>query len=40
MTWVDTQKQERVGNFKNHERKWRKQGQTPRVKIPDFPSLA
>jgi hypothetical protein len=40
VTWVDTQKQERVGNFKNHERKWRKQGQTPRVKIPDFPSLA
>jgi hypothetical protein len=38
--WVDTQKKERVGNFNNHGRKWRKQGQTPPVNIPDFPSLA
>lgn len=37
---VDTKKKERVGNFKNNGRKWRKRGQTPRVNIHDFPSLA
>jgi len=37
---VDTKKKERVGNFKNNGRKWRKKGQTPRVNVHDFPSLA
>lgn len=37
---VDTNKKERVGNFKNNGRKWRKKGQTPRVNVHDFPSLA
>ena len=37
---VDTKKKERVGNFKNTGRKWRKQGQAPEVNIHDFPSLA
>ncbi len=36
---VDTKKKERVGNFKNSGRKWRKKGQAPRVNIHDFPSL-
>ena len=37
---VDTKKKERVGNFKNGGRKWRKKGQAPRVNVHDFPSLA
>src|SRR5204863_9683454 len=37
---VDTKKQERVGNFKNNGRKWRKKGQPPKVNVHDFPSLA
>lgn len=37
---VDTKKKERVGNFKNTGRKWRKKGQAPKVNIHDFPSLA
>ena len=37
---VDTKKKERVGNFKNNGRKWRKKGQAPRVNVYDFPSLA
>ena len=37
---VDTKKKERVGNFKNSGRKWRKKGQAPRVNVHDFPSLA
>lgn len=37
---VDTKKKERVGNFKNHGRKWRKKGHAPKVNVHDFPSLA
>jgi hypothetical protein len=37
---VDTKKKERVGNFKNNGRKWRKKGQSPKVSVHDFPSLA
>jgi Rhodopirellula transposase DDE domain len=37
---VDTKKKERVGNFKNSGRKWRKKGQSPKVNVHDFPSLA
>jgi hypothetical protein len=37
---VDTKKKERVGNFKNNGRKWRKKGQAPKVNVHDFPSLA
>jgi len=37
---VDTKKKERVGNFKNSGRKWRKQGKAPKVNVHDFPSLA
>jgi hypothetical protein len=37
---VDTKKKERVGNFKNNGRKWRKKGQSPQVNVHDFPSLA
>ncbi len=37
---VDTKKKERVGNFKNNGRKWRKQGKAPNVHVHDFPSLA
>jgi hypothetical protein len=37
---VDTKKKERVGNFKNSGRKWRKKGEAPKVNIHDFPSLA
>jgi hypothetical protein len=37
---VDTKKKERVGNFKNNGRKWRKKGQSPKVNVHDFPSLA
>ncbi len=37
---VDTKKKERVGNFKNSGRKWRKTGEAPKVNIHDFPSLA
>jgi hypothetical protein len=37
---VDTKKKERVGNFKNSGRKWRKTGAAPKVNIHDFPSLA
>jgi hypothetical protein len=36
---VDTKKKERVGEFKNGGRKWRKKGQAPKVHIHDFPSL-
>ena len=36
---VDTKKKERVGNFKNSGRKWRKKGQAPQVNTHDFPSL-
>src|SRR5260370_19588385 len=37
---VDTKKKERVGNFKNNRRKWRKKGEAPKVNVHDFPSLA
>ena len=37
---MDTKKKERVGNFKNNGRKWRKKGQAPKVNVHDFPSLA
>ena len=37
---VDTKKKERVGDFKNNGRKWRKKGQSPKVNVHDFPSLA
>ena len=37
---VDTKKKERVGNFKNNGRKWRKKGEAPKVNVHDFPSLA
>jgi Rhodopirellula transposase DDE domain len=37
---VDTKKKERVGNFKNSGRKWRKKGHAPKVNVHDFPSLA
>jgi Rhodopirellula transposase DDE domain len=37
---VDTKKKERVGNFKNNGRKWRKKGQAPKVNVHDFPSLS
>ena len=37
---VDTKKKERVGNFKNNGRKWRKKGKAPKVNVHDFPSLA
>jgi len=37
---VDTQKKERVGEFKNPGRKWRKKGEAPKVQIHDFPSLS
>jgi len=37
---VDTKKKERVGNFKNSGRKWRRKGQAPRVNVHDFPSLS
>jgi hypothetical protein len=37
---VDTKKKERVGNFKNNGRTWRKKGQAPKVNVHDFPSLA
>lgn len=37
---VDTKKKERVGNFKNSGRKWRKKGAAPKVNVHDFPSLA
>lgn len=36
---VDTKKKEKVGEFKNPGRKWRKKGQAPKVQIHDFPSL-
>jgi len=36
---VDTKKKERVGEFKNPGRKWRKKGEAPRVQIHDFSSL-
>ncbi|MBI3645102.1 MAG: ISAzo13 family transposase [Acidobacteriales bacterium] len=36
---VDTKKKERVGNFKNPGRKWRKKGHARRVNLHDFPSL-
>ena len=36
---VDTKKKERVGEFKNPGRKWRKRGEAPKVQIHDFPSL-
>jgi hypothetical protein len=37
---VDTKKKERVGNFKNNGRKWRKKGQARKVNVHDFPSLS
>ena len=37
---VDTKKKERVGDFKNNGRKWRKKGRALKVNIHDFPSLA
>ena len=37
---VDTKKKERVGNFKNNGRKWRKKAEAPKVNVHDFPSLA
>jgi hypothetical protein len=37
---VDTKKKERVGNFRNNGRKWRRKGQAPKVNIHDFPSLS
>ena len=36
---VDTKKKERVGEFKNLGRKWRKKGEAPKVQIHDFSSL-
>jgi hypothetical protein len=36
---VDTKKKERIGNFKNNGRKWRKKGQALKVNIHDFSSL-
>jgi hypothetical protein len=36
---VDTKKKERVGEFKNPGRKWRKKGEAPKVQIHDFSSL-
>ena len=37
---VDTKKKEKIGNFKNNGRKWRKKGEAPKVNVYDFPSLA
>jgi len=37
---VDTKKKERVGNFKNNGRKLHKKGQSPKVNVHDFSSLA
>jgi hypothetical protein len=37
---VDTKKKERVGNFKNNGRKWRRKGQALKVNVHDFPSLS
>jgi hypothetical protein len=37
---VDTKKKERIGNFKNNGRKWRKKGQARKVNVHDFPSLS
>jgi Rhodopirellula transposase DDE domain len=36
---VDTKKKERVGNFKNAGRTWRRQGEPEEVNIYDFPHL-
>ena len=36
---VDTKKKERVGEFKNPGRTWRKKGQPKEVNVYDFPSL-
>jgi hypothetical protein len=37
---VDTKKKERVGNFKNNGRQWRRKGQARKVNVHDFPSLS
>ncbi len=37
---VDSKKKERVGEFKNSGKTWRKQGKPQEVKVYDFPSLA
>lgn len=37
---VDTKKKEKIGNFKNSGRKWRKKGNSKAVNAYDFPSLA
>jgi hypothetical protein len=36
---VDTKKKERVGEFKNPGKTWRKKGQAKKVNVYDFPSL-
>ena len=37
---VDCKKKELVGNFKNNGRKWQKKGESEKVNVYDFPSLA
>ena len=37
---VDTKKKEKIGNFKNSGRKWRKKGDSKSVNAYDFPSLS
>jgi hypothetical protein len=37
---VDAKKKEKVGNFKNSGRKWRKTGEAPEVNVYDYESLA
>lgn len=37
---VDTKKKERIGNFKNNGRQWRRKGQARKVNVHDFPSLS
>jgi hypothetical protein len=37
---VDAKKKERIGEFKNAGRRWRRKGSRPKVNVYDFPSLA
>ena len=37
---VDAKKKERIGEFKNPGRRWRRKGTPPQVNVYDFPSLA
>jgi hypothetical protein len=37
---VDAKKKERIGEFKNPGRRWRRKGSRPKVNVYDFPSLA